>query len=256
MYRMGSKKRILGLMRADGDLQGMLICGGCRNRDSKADYLCAMQAKPQDKAQHPQAQLQQGSEAGHPSLVEVVMDPKLIAVVAGVVVVAVVVIAMVVGRQRRKAKLRQQFGPEYERAVREVGPARAANVLLAREKRVAGFSLRDLNAEERQSFMEQWRVVQSRFVDDPVASVADADTLVDKLMAARGYPMSEFDQRVADVSVGHAAVVENYRAAHAIALKHRAGEATTEDLRNAFVHYRALFNELLKEPGTPKKAVA
>src|ERR1700679_1836827 len=97
----------------------VLICGGCPEARSKADCfgdLRVAQVAPHDKKQHPQAQLQQGSEAGHPSLVEVVMDPKLIAVVAGVVVVAVVVTAMVVGRQRRKAKLRQQFGPEYERA--------------------------------------------------------------------------------------------------------------------------------------------
>jgi len=185
------------------------------------------------------------------------MDPKIEAIVAVVlVVVAVVVIGMVVARQRRKAKLRQDFGPEYERAVKEVGPQRADTVLLAREKRVAGFSLRELTADERQSFTNDWRMVQSRFVDDPVASVAEADALVDRLMAARGYPMSEFEQRVADISVGHATVVDNYRAAHAIAMRHKAGEATTEDLRNAFNHYRALFNELLQEPGTRKKAVA
>jgi hypothetical protein len=185
------------------------------------------------------------------------MDPKLGAVVALVlVVVAVVVIGIVVARQRRKAKLRQEFGPEYERTVREVGPQRADTVLLAREKRVKGFTLRELAAAERQSFTDEWRTLQSRFVDDPVASVADADALVDRLMAARGYPMSDFNQRAADISVGHVTVVENYRAAHAIAVRHQAGDATTEDLRNAFNHYRALFTELLQEPGTPKKAVA
>lgn len=185
------------------------------------------------------------------------MDPRMEAIVAAVVVVvAIVVIALVVARQRRKAKLQREFGPEYARAVREVGPVKADAVLLAREKRVSGFSLRDLPVAERQSFADQWQIVQSKFVDDPVASVADADALVDKLMAARGYPMSDFEQRAADISVGHATVVENYRAAHAIALKHKAGGATTEDLRNAFVHYRALFNELLQEPGTREKAVA
>jgi hypothetical protein len=189
------------------------------------------------------------------------MDLKLGEVIAVVVVViGLVVVGLVVARQKRQAKLRQEFGPEYDRAVREVGPKRADTVLLAREKRVAKFSLRDLTVEERQSFADEWRTVQARFVDDPVASVAQADALIDRLMVARGYPTSDFDQQAADISVGHATVVENYRAAHAIALRHRAGEATTEDLRNAFNHYRALFNELLQEqvqkPETQKKAVA
>jgi hypothetical protein len=185
------------------------------------------------------------------------MDPKVGTVIALVVIaVAVVVIAMVLTRHRRKAKLQQEFGPEYDRAVREVGPHRAESELLAREKRVSRFSLRDLTPDEWQSFSNEWRAVQSRFVDDPVGSVADADALVDRLMAARGYPMSDFEQRAADISVGHAAVVDHYRAAHAIALRHRAGQATTEDLRNAFIHYRALFTDLLQQHGTGKKAVA
>ena len=185
------------------------------------------------------------------------MEIRLGAVVALVLIaVAVVVIAVVLVRQRRKAKLRQQFGPEYERTVREMGPGRAETALLAREKRVARFSLRDLTPNEWQAFTNQWRTVQSRFVDDPVASVAEADALVDRLMAARGYPMSDFEQRAADISVGHAAVVENYRAAHAIAVRHQAGGATTEDLRTALIHYRALFTELLQEPKLGRKAVA
>lgn len=185
------------------------------------------------------------------------MDPRLGAILAVVlVVIAVVVIGLLVARQRRKARLREEFGPEYDRAVREVGPTRADTVLAARVKRVARFSLRPLSSDEWHSFAEQWRTVQSRFVDDPVGSVADADALVDRLMAARGYPMSEFEQRAADLSVGHATVVDNYRAAHSIAVRHRSGQATTEDLRNAFIHYRALFTELLQQPGTPGKAVA
>jgi hypothetical protein len=185
------------------------------------------------------------------------MDPRVGAVVAVVLIaVAVVVIALVIARQRRKANLRRQFGPEYERTVREVGPNRADTVLLAREKRVSKFSLRELTPDERQYFTNEWRILQSKFVDDPLGSVADADILVDRLMQARGYPMTEFEQRAADISVGHASVVDNYRAAHAIALRHRSGSATTEDLRNAIIHYRALFTELLQEPGTRRKAVA
>jgi hypothetical protein len=185
------------------------------------------------------------------------MDPRVGAVVAALLIaVAIVVIAMVVARQRRKANLRQQFGPEYERAIREVGPTRAETELLAREKRVSKLSLRELTVEERQYFTNEWRILQSKFVDDPVASLADADVVIDRLMQARGYPMSDFEQRAADISVGHATVVENYRAAHAIALRHRNGKATTEDLRNAIIHYRALFIELLQDPGTRRKAVA
>jgi hypothetical protein len=189
---------------------------------------------------------------------EVTMDSRLGVVVALllIAVAVVVVMGLVLARQRRKAKLRQQFGPEYERAVREVGPNRADTVLLAREKRVAKFTLRDLTPDEWQAFTNEWRTVQSRFVDDPVASVAEADALVDRLMTARGYPMSDFEQRAADISVGHAAVVDNYRAAHEIALRHNAGGVTTEDLRNAFIHYRALFTELLQKPGSGRKAVA
>lgn len=185
-----------------------------------------------------------------------------VGIIVALVAVAIVILAVAVTRRRRKANLRQEFGPEYDRTVREMGPRRAETVLRAREERVARFSLRDLSPAEWQPFSEEWRIVQSRFVDDPVGSVADADELVDRLMAARGYPMSDFDQRVADISVGHAFVVEHYRGAHAIALRHRAGRATTEDLRNALIHYRALFTELLQQPearGAPaagKKAVA
>jgi hypothetical protein len=191
------------------------------------------------------------------------MDPRVGTIVALVLIaLAIVIVGVLFARRRRKANLRQQFGPEYERAVREMGPQRAETTLLAREKRVARFSLRELSPAEWQAFADQWRIVQSRFVDDPVASVAEADTLVDHLMAARGYPMSDFEQRAADISVGHALVVEHYRGAHAIALRHRAGQATTEDLRNALIHYRALFTELLEQPdarrapATGKKAVA
>jgi hypothetical protein len=194
-------------------------------------------------------------------LEEEAMEPTVGIIVAVVVIaVAVVIIALAVARRRRKASLRQEFGPEYDRAVREMGSEHAETVLRAREKRVAQFSLRELSPSEWQSFTEQWRIVQSRFVDDPVEAVAGADELVDRLMAARGYPVSDFEQRAADISVGHALVVEHYRAAHAIALRHRAGQATTEDLRNALIHYRALFTELLEQPDTRrapgKKAVA
>src|SRR5579862_6604173 len=119
------------------------------------------------------------------------MDPRIeTAIVIAVAVIAVLLIAWLVMRKQRTAKLRERFGPEYDRAVHEVGPARADTVLLEREKRVEKFSLRTLAPDEREHFITAWRLVQSRFVDDPQAAVRDADLLVDEAMQARGYPMS------------------------------------------------------------------
>ncbi len=172
------------------------------------------------------------------------MDPKMIIIIA-VVVVAVLAIAWSLARKRRSEALRERFGPEYERTVRERGPARAESELLERKQRVDKFQIRELGAAERERFITEWRAVQARFVDDPKGSVGEADTLVTRVMQARGYPMSDFDQRAADISVDHPRVVDNYRAAREIALRHRRGEATTEDMRNAIIYYRSLFDELL-----------
>jgi FtsZ-interacting cell division protein ZipA len=174
------------------------------------------------------------------------MDPKLMAVIIVVAIVAVLVIVWAVARKQRSAKLRRRFGAEYDRTVRDTGPQRAETVLLERERRVERFTFRELGAEEREKFVTEWRVVQSRFVDDPRGAVRQADLLVDRLMLARGYPVADFEQRAADISVEHAGVVDNYRAAHQIALRHRQGQATTEDLRNAIIYYRSLFDELLQ----------
>ncbi|HZS29247.1 MAG TPA: hypothetical protein VFB76_18625 [Candidatus Angelobacter sp.] len=173
------------------------------------------------------------------------MDPGTIIIIA-VIVVAVLAIAWFVTRRRRSEALRQRFGPEYERTVREQGPARAESELLERKQRVDKFSIRELGAAERERFITEWRAVQARFVDDPKGSVSEADNLVTRVMQARGYPMSDFEQRAADISVDHPRVVDNYRAAHEIALRHRRGEATTEDMRNAIIYYRSLFEELLQ----------
>jgi hypothetical protein len=172
-------------------------------------------------------------------------------------VAAAVVVALILVRRNRTAALRRRFGPEYERTVRERGPAHAEAELLKREKRIEKLHIRELSADERERFTTQWRTVQSRFVDDPKGAVTDADELVIRLMQTRGYPMSDFEQRVADVSVDHPRVVDNYRAAHEIALRHRKGEATTEDMRNALIYYRSLFDELLQtRPVEQKKEVA
>jgi hypothetical protein len=183
------------------------------------------------------------------------IDPKILAIiVVGMVVIVAIAIWLVT---RRKAALRERFGPEYDRAVRERGSERAAQATLAeREKRVEKFHIRELDPAERERFDERWHSVQSRFVDDPKGAVIEADDTVQLLMATRGYPMSDFDQRAADLSVDHPHVVDNYRLAHTISLRHRRGEASTEDLRQATIHYRSLFEELLhgRKPSDRKVA--
>jgi len=183
------------------------------------------------------------------------MDPKTLIIIVVAIVVAIAIVWAVVRKQRTTA-LRKRFGPEYERAVREHGP-RGESVLLQREKRVDKLQLRELAVDEREHFITEWRTVQSHFVDDPKGTVSDADALVTRLMQARGYPMSDFEQRAADISVDHPRVVDNYRAAHEIALRHSRGEATTEDMRNALIYYRSLFDELLQtRPVDESKKVA
>ena len=180
------------------------------------------------------------------------MDPKLI-VLAVAVVLIIAASAWLYLRKRRSttAGLRQRFGPEYERAVREQGSERKAEAKLAdRETRVEKLNIRDLDPMERERFSEQWKSVQSRFVDSPKGAVTEGDDLVSSLMITRGYPVSEFDQRADDISVDHPQVVENYRSAHEIALRVGKNEATTEDLRMAMIHYRSLFEELVQEPAT------
>jgi hypothetical protein len=126
------------------------------------------------------------------------------------------------------------------------GRARAEHDLERREKRIQGLNIRSLPPETRDRYVEAWHVDQARFVDDPRGAVLEADLLVQSVMRERGYPVADFDQRVDDISVDHPHVVQNYRAARDIVLQHQRGEATTEDLRRALVHYRALFDELLE----------
>ena len=170
----------------------------------------------------------------------------IVAVVVGVLVLAA--LAWVVTQRKRSEELRTRYGPEYERTVHEVGDVRRAeSELVKRQERVEHLDIRPLHADQRIGYLQQWRRVQARFVDDPKGACTEADQLVEDVMRMRGYPVSDFDQRAADLSVHHPHVVENYRAARDIALRHRRGEATTEDLRQAMVHYRALFDELLDD---------
>ena len=179
-----------------------------------------------------------------------------------IIILALVIVAIAVGaflyvRRRRSETLRKDFGPEYKRALDQYGDrSKAEAELTARKERVSKLEIRTLTAEERSRFSDAWKKTQARFVDEPSRAVADADGLVKEVMRARGYPVGDFDQRAADVSVDHASVVTNYRAAYDIASRNKSGKATTEDLRQAMVHYRSLFEELLAQPTTRKEAAA
>jgi hypothetical protein len=178
------------------------------------------------------------------------LDPKLI-VLVGAVILIIAVVVWLYARKRKSttADLRQKFGPEYERAVLTHGSERKAEAKLAdREKRVEKLNIRDLDSMERESFSKRWEAVQSRFVDSPKGAVAEADDLVSSVMKARGYPLSDFDQRADDISVDHPQVMENYRSAHEIALRVGKEQASTEELRTAMIHYRGLFEELVQAP--------
>lgn len=159
-------------------------------------------------------------------------------------------IVMLVVQGRHRANLRSKFGPEYSRTVEAVGsPRRAEAELQEREKRVASFSIRPLSPQQVDMFTDGWMRVQTQFVDDPQGAVSRADVLLTEVMEVRGYPISDFERRSADLSVDHPEVVQNYRSAHDISIRHARGEADTEDLRQAMIHYRALFEELVHETG-------
>lgn len=174
----------------------------------------------------------------------------------GIGLVAAALIAFSLWRNapaRRSNRLRERFGPEYDVAVSQYGKGRAARVLEARERRVGKLSIRSLSPSERAGFAQSWRLCQEQFVDAPNAAVSAAHELVLRVMHMRGYPVDDFDQQVADLSVDHGSMVHHFRAAHALEQTNRAGRANTEELRQAMVHYRALFDELLDQ--TPHQPV-
>lgn len=169
---------------------------------------------------------------------------------AGLAIVALMIIVVVASRHRartRRAELRSKFGPEYDRAVEEYGQAQADRELASREQRVQKLQGRELSAADRARFMASWASIQQQFVDDPGVAVSGANELINQLMRALGYPTEHFEQRVADLSVDHAPVVQHYRAAKALADANRNGQVNTEELRQAVVHYRVLFADLLNE---------
>jgi hypothetical protein len=169
-----------------------------------------------------------------------------------VLVVALGIATWLWSQRRNRHILKQRFGPEYERALRDHGTeSKAAAALERRQERISSYKIRPLSTRERQEFETHWRSTQTLFVDDPRGAVRDADALVCRLMETRGYPMADFERRAEDISVDHPHVVQNYRAAHNIALADAAGGASTEDLRRAVVCYRALFSELLESDYAP-----
>ena len=174
-----------------------------------------------------------------------------------IAVIVVVAIAVLMVLRQRSAKLRERFGPEYDRVVAEKGNRfKAEAELESVEKRVRSYPLTTLSPADRDRFQQSWRKVQATFVDDPSRALSEADQLLGTVMVARGYPPSDFENRAAEISVDHATVVEHYRAGHEIALRHAQRQATTEDLRKGMIHYRALFEELMGEEQVPLRARA
>jgi hypothetical protein len=167
----------------------------------------------------------------------------IIGIVIAVVVILVVI--AVLAMMRRRTHLRRQFGPEYERTVREHPRREAERELAQREKRHSKLDIKELSPTLRDRYSQHWALVQEQFVDRPAASVDEADRLVTALMAERGYPTEDYDQQVADLSVGHAQALGHYREAHDIKERNARTQVSTEELRAAMVHYRALFDDLL-----------
>ena len=170
------------------------------------------------------------------------------------IIAAIGAIVIIVGavsfltRRRNSARLRSSFGAEYDRTLEAQGDQRKAEQELRdRQKRVSGFELTPLTMASRDNFVARWRDIQAEFVDQPKTALDKADNLLTEVMRARGYPVEDFEQRTSDLSVDHPDVVQNYRAGRDIALRHQRGDASTEDLRQAMIHYRALFDELVGE---------
>ena len=185
----------------------------------------------------------------------VLTNVRLLGIIVAFVVVAAVVLILVKAQKSRR--LRTRFGPEYGRAVQESGSAARGEERLAKlEQRVERFKIHPLSPSDQSRFVEAWRLVQAKFVDAPEVAVAEGDQLVREVMTTRGYPVTDFDQQAADLSVNHPLVVEHYRDGHAIAVRHAQGKASTEDLRQAMIHYRKLFDDLVGEPEVARARVA
>ena len=187
------------------------------------------------------------------------MSAQLVWIAIAMAIVVIVVVAAAAlwrWRQHRSAQLRARFGPEYDRTVQRTGAVSKAEAALeARARRVDRLHITPLSSEDAARFSDAWRGIQSRFVDDPKGAVIAADRAIGDVMRARGYPVADFERRVEDISVDHPTVVMNYHAARDIVEEHERGRASTEDLRQAMVHYRALFHELLEVTPAPQADV-
>jgi hypothetical protein len=175
------------------------------------------------------------------------MSTGLLVAIIVIIVVLLAAAAFFAWQRQRSRRLQERFGPEYDRTLERSGDRRAAEAELAeREQRRRKLDVVELEPAARDRYRDAWQATQGKFVDDPVSATREADELVSSVMGERGYPIDEFEQRAADISVDHPRVVEDYRAAHAVSLANERGLASTDDLRQAFVHYRALFTELLE----------
>lgn len=184
------------------------------------------------------------------------MDNPLVIVLVIALVAAIGAAVWLYMRSQRTEQLQSRFGPEYDRAVSEHRDQRQAErELEQRAERVDHLNIRPLTTAERDRYADLWRSVQARFVDDPAGATDEADQLVGEVMATRGYPVGDFEQRAADISVHHPRVVEHYRAAHELAVRNGRGDADTEQQRQALVHFRSLFEELL-ETSAPARTEA
>lgn len=186
-------------------------------------------------------------------------DRTLVWAIVGLVVLALAIIGALLAHHRARARstdLQRRFGPEYDRTVEQLGSrARAERELVARTRRVQHFRFQELGAADRVRFESTWGRIQAQFVDDPAVAVAAANQLISEVMRARGYPTEDFEQRVADLSVEYPTVVQHYRAAHTLSASTRRGQLDTEELRQAVVHYRVLFGELLQPSSADSAAL-
>lgn len=173
-------------------------------------------------------------------------SPTIYYVIGAIVVIVVVIVAIAIARRSQSARLQRRFGPEYDRVARERGSrAEAERELARREERIKRFRLQELPAGAKERYSEEWRRVQARFVDEPAAALAQADVLIANVMRDRGYPPADFEQRAADLSPDHARALDDYRIAHEISVRSEGNNADTEDLRQAMVHYRSIFEDLV-----------
>jgi FtsZ-interacting cell division protein ZipA len=178
------------------------------------------------------------------------MNTTYIIIIIAVLVVLVlgIILGLIFSRRQRSKRFQNKFGPEYDRTVQTAGNEKKAQAELnERQKHVETMNVRPLSSNERERYLAEWTAVQAKFVDQPGQATVEADHLIMEVMKARAYPVSDFEQRAADLSVSYPALVSNYRAAREIAIKNEQHSANTEELRQAFIHYRSLFDELLKE---------